>query len=182
MSSQLQSSQSQPLALSSIAEWTDERVAEIYLARSTAKAKQAIEDLFSPHVKASLNGRSITRAQIDQLLLGMRSTEEGDLGFYWTDLVDVSGDPKTHRNGALGGVYIITGLQLPHPETGKLVPSFRRKCVAIKVESQSEDLSIDSRKITEFTTIAYNYPMDQLEALEKKRAGLVDQHKVTPRL
>ncbi|KIK66097.1 hypothetical protein GYMLUDRAFT_55952 [Collybiopsis luxurians FD-317 M1] len=171
------SSQSQPLKLCSISEWADKRTAAIYLSDSKTKAKQAIEDIFAPHVRASLNGKPITREQIDLLLLGMRSSEEGSLGFWWTDRVATAVDPATQRDGAVGGVYIITGLQTPHPETGKPIPSFRRKAVAVKIESQSNDLSIDSRKIVEFTTIASNFPMDQLDALEKQRAGYVDQYK-----
>ncbi|KAJ3735270.1 hypothetical protein DFJ43DRAFT_38596, partial [Lentinula guzmanii] len=63
--------------LCSLSEWAQKRTAAIYVAPNKAQAKKAIEDLFAPHVKASINGRNITREEIDQLLLGMRPAEEG---------------------------------------------------------------------------------------------------------
>ncbi|KAF8824045.1 hypothetical protein HHX47_DHR9000548 [Lentinula edodes] len=134
--------------LSSITEWADKRTAAVYTAKSKTLAKLAVEELFAPHVKASINGRKISRDEIDQLLLDMRPTEEGALGFYWTDLVGVPRDPS-HRvcpnvlssfvsrlnsctqDGSVSGMFIISGLQIPDPRTGELVTSFRRKGVAV---------------------------------------------------
>ncbi|KAF8824044.1 hypothetical protein HHX47_DHR9000449 [Lentinula edodes] len=161
--------------LCSLPEWVDKRTATIYVAPNRAQAKVAIEELFAPHVKASINGRKITRDEIDQLLLAMRPNEEGALGFFWTDMVGTSKDPS-NRNGSLSGTYVISGLQIPHPETGKLVPGFRRKGVAIIIESQSEDPTIDSRKIVEFVSVANNYPLDQLAAQEKERRTYISKY------
>lgn len=134
--------------LSSITEWADKRTAAVYTAKSKTLAKLAVEELFAPHVKASINGRKISREEIDQLLLDMRPTEEGALGFYWTDLVGAPRDPS-HRvcpnvlssfvsrlnlctqDGSVSGIFIISGLQIPSPRTGDLVTSFRRKGVAV---------------------------------------------------
>ncbi|KAJ3907305.1 hypothetical protein F5879DRAFT_942342 [Lentinula edodes] len=80
--------------LCSLPEWVDKRTATIYVAPNRAQAKVAIEELFAPHVKASINGRKITRDEIDQLLLAMRPNEEGALGFFWTDMVGTSKDPS----------------------------------------------------------------------------------------
>ncbi|KAJ3723952.1 hypothetical protein C8R42DRAFT_664066 [Lentinula raphanica] len=146
--------------LSTITEWADRRTAAVYTAKSKALAKDAIQELFAPHVKASINGRKITRDEIDQLLLDMRPTEEGPLGFYWTDLVGTPRDPS-HRDGSVSGVFIISGLRLPHPHSGQMVPTFRRKGVAVIIESQSQDPAIDSRRIVEFVAVANNYPLDQ---------------------
>ncbi|KAJ4485362.1 hypothetical protein J3R30DRAFT_1347524 [Lentinula aciculospora] len=177
--------------LPSIAEWADKRTAAVYTAKSKTLAKVAIEELFAPHVKASINGRNITREEIDQLLLGMRPTEEGALGFYWTDLVGAPKDPSqrvggnggsmacfTYRmqDGSVSGMFIISGLRLPNPQTGELVPMFRRKGVAVIVESQSQDPAVDSRKIVEFVAVANNYPLDQLAAQEKERGTYVSNH------
>ncbi|KAJ4485363.1 hypothetical protein J3R30DRAFT_3696703 [Lentinula aciculospora] len=161
--------------LCSLSEWADKRTAAIYIAKSKTEAKLAIEDLFAPHVKASINGRNITREEIDQLLLGMRPTEEGALGFYWTDVVGAPRDPS-QRDGAVSGVYIISGLQIPHLETGLLVPGYRRKGVAVIIESQSQDPTIDSRKIVEFVSVANNYYLDQLAAQEKERGRYVSKY------
>ncbi|KAJ3922650.1 hypothetical protein F5877DRAFT_33324 [Lentinula edodes] len=179
--------------LSSITEWADKRTAAVYTAKSKTLAKLAVEELFAPHVKASINGRKISRDEIDQLLLDMRPTEEGALGFYWTDLVGVPRDPS-HRDGSVSGMFIISGLQIPDPRTGELVTSFRRKGVAVMyvlplekhsgnsvdpsypIESQSEDPTIDSRKIVEFVSVANNYPLDQLAAQEKERRTYISKY------
>ncbi|KAJ3988223.1 hypothetical protein F5890DRAFT_1562791 [Lentinula detonsa] len=161
--------------LSPIAEWAEKRTAAVYTAKSKALAKIAIEELFAPHVKASINGRKITRDEVDQLLLGMRPNEEGALGFYWTDIVGAPRDPS-HRDGSVSGMFIISGLRLPHPQTGQLVPTFRRKGVAVIIESQSQDPTIDSRRIVEFVAVANNYPLDQLAAQEKQRGTYMSKY------
>ncbi|KAJ3770348.1 hypothetical protein FB446DRAFT_790563 [Lentinula raphanica] len=161
--------------LSTITEWADRRTAAVYTAKSKALAKDAIQELFAPHVKASINGRKITRDEIDQLLLDMRPTEEGPLGFYWTDLVGTPRDPS-HRDGSVSGVFIISGLRLPHPHSGQMVPTFRRKGVAVIIESQSQDPAIDSRRIVEFVAVANNYPLDQLATQEEHRSTYTSQY------
>ncbi|KAJ3907306.1 hypothetical protein F5879DRAFT_999573 [Lentinula edodes] len=161
--------------LSSITEWADKRTAAVYTAKSKTLAKLAVEELFAPHVKASINGRKISRDEIDQLLLDMRPTEEGALGFYWTDLVGVPRDPS-HRDGSVSGMFIISGLQIPDPRTGELVTSFRRKGVAVIIESQFQDLTIDSRKIVEFVAVANNFPLDQLVDQENERKTYVSRY------
>ncbi|KAJ3840075.1 hypothetical protein EV361DRAFT_793549 [Lentinula raphanica] len=173
--------------LSTITEWADRRTAAVYTAKSKALAKDAIQELFAPHVKASINGRKITRDEIDQLLLDMRPTEEGPLGFYWTDLVGTPRDPS-HRDGSVSGVFIISGLRLPHPHSGQMVPTFRRKGVAVsyyfllifklvhRIESQSQDPAIDSRRIVEFVAVANNYPLDQLATQEEHRSTYTSQY------
>ncbi|KAJ3988224.1 hypothetical protein F5890DRAFT_1493092 [Lentinula detonsa] len=159
----------------SLSEWAQKRTAAIYVAPNKAQAKKAIEDLFAPHVKASINGRNITREEIDQLLLGMRPAEEGALEFFWTDVVATPKDPS-QRDGAVSGVYVIIGLSLPHPQTGELAPAFRRKGVAVIIESQSQDPMVDSRKIVEFVSVANNYPLDQLAAQERERKTFVSKY------
>ncbi|KAJ3757270.1 hypothetical protein EV360DRAFT_84182 [Lentinula raphanica] len=161
--------------LSTITEWADRRTAAVYTAKSKALAKDAIQELFAPHVTASINGRKITRDEIDQLLLDMRPTEEGPLGFYWTDLVGTPRDPS-HRDGSVSGVFIISGLRLPHPHSGQMVPTFRRKGVAVIIESQSQDPVIDSRRIVEFVAVANNYPLDQLATQEEHRSTYTSQY------
>ncbi|GAW02726.1 hypothetical protein LENED_004394 [Lentinula edodes] len=105
----------------------------------------------------------------------MRPTEEGALGFYWTDLVGVPRDPS-HRDGSVSGMFIISGLQIPDPRTGELVTSFRRKGVAVIIESQFQDLTIDSRKIVEFVAVANNFPLDQLVDQENERKTYVSRY------
>ncbi|KIK55518.1 hypothetical protein GYMLUDRAFT_1017843 [Collybiopsis luxurians FD-317 M1] len=164
------------LQLSNLGEWAVERTNEIYFAKSMAEAKQAIEKFFAPHVKATVNGRPVSRDDIDTILLGMRPTEEGNLGFFWTDLVYAARDRATQRDGSLGGVYVITGVKVLHPQTGELIPSFRRKSVSIDVESQSDDLAIDSRKIVGFATVAHNFPLEELDHQEKLRWKDIKQY------
>lgn len=83
------------LQLSSISEWADRKTAAVYLVDSKKKAQAAIDDMFAPNVKATINGRVIDKKEIDMLLLAMRPSEEGALGFYWTDFV---GAPRDSSN------------------------------------------------------------------------------------
>ncbi|KAJ3829275.1 hypothetical protein EV361DRAFT_959987 [Lentinula raphanica] len=161
--------------LCSLSDWVQNRTSAIYVAPNKTESKKAIAELFAPHVKASINGRSITRQEIDELLLVMRPAEEGALGFYWTDLVATPKD-SSERGGAVSGMYVIAGLHLPHPQTGELVPTYRRKGVAVIIESQSQDLDVDSRKVVEFVSVANNYPLDQLAVQEKERGSFVSKY------
>lgn len=45
-----------------------------------------------------------------------------------------------------------------------------------RIESQSQDLTIDSRKIVEFVAVANNFPLDQLVDQENERRTYVSRY------
>ncbi|KAF9069008.1 hypothetical protein BDP27DRAFT_1326283 [Rhodocollybia butyracea] len=156
------------LKLASLYEWSRDRMAAIFEAQTTEDALQAIKDTFPDNVKATLNGSPLPRDLIDKFVLVMRPTEfqwrdgyEG-LKVHWKEYAEVPKD-DTHRDGAFGGFYFITGLMKAHPKTGEVVPFIRFKTVTVKIESMSEDVSIDSRKITELVFVGSDKPASEVE-------------------
>ncbi|KIK63502.1 hypothetical protein GYMLUDRAFT_72152 [Collybiopsis luxurians FD-317 M1] len=154
--------------LCSLGEWAVKGTTDIYLAKTRAEAEQAVDKVFAPNVHSWLNGKRLSKDQLYKLLLDLRHPDDSEesLGFYWSDYVHAAIDPTTERDGTLCGVYVVTNVLLPHPQTGELVPHIRRKAISIVIESQSQDLSIDSRRVVELVTVARNIPQEQAKAAE----------------
>ncbi|KAE9402909.1 hypothetical protein BT96DRAFT_815751 [Gymnopus androsaceus JB14] len=143
--------------LSSLAQWSVERIAAIFEAATEEDALKAIAETFPDDVHASLNGSPLPRPMIDKAVLAMRPGPKGGLKVVWKEKTEAPTD-SSNRNGAFGGYYHITGILKPDPETKQLVPFVRHKIVTVKIQSQSEDLSYDSRKITELVYVACDHP------------------------
>ncbi|KAJ4477385.1 hypothetical protein J3R30DRAFT_213383 [Lentinula aciculospora] len=149
----------QAIQLSTLGQWSEEHMAAIFEAVTEEDALKAIADTFPDDVRASLNGSPLPRSMIDKLVLIMRPGPQGGLKVHWKERAEVPKD-LGHRNGAFGGFYYITGIRKPHPETGEIVPFIRYKTVTVKIESMSEDLSYDSRKITELVFVGSDKPAE----------------------
>ncbi|KIK55100.1 hypothetical protein GYMLUDRAFT_48050 [Collybiopsis luxurians FD-317 M1] len=147
------------IRIPTLAEWSEARMAAIFEASTEEDALKAIADTFPDDVKATLNGNPLPRPMIDKFVLVMRPRPEGGLKVHWKEHAEAPKDPE-HRNGSFGGFYYITGLIKPHPVTGEMVPFIRYKTVTVKIESLSDDLSYDSRKITELVFVGSDRPVD----------------------
>ncbi|KAJ3778122.1 hypothetical protein FB446DRAFT_715016 [Lentinula raphanica] len=159
MSEQTNGSTPTPLKLSSLRQWSEDHMAAIFEAATLEDAVKAIADSFPDNVRATLNGAPLARSSIDKMVAVMRPTPQGGLKVHWKEGCEVANDPY-NRNGTFGGFYCITGLRKPHPETGEIVPFIRYKTVIVKIESLSEDVSYDSRKITDLTFVGSDKPAE----------------------
>ncbi|KAJ3873861.1 hypothetical protein F5051DRAFT_110576 [Lentinula edodes] len=159
MPEQINGSAPEAIKLSTLAQWSEEHMAAIFEAVTEEDALKAITDTFPDDVRATLNGSPLPRPMIDKLVLVMRPGPQGGLKVHWREQAEVPKDPS-HRNGAFGGFYYITGIRKPHPDTGEIVPFIRYKTVTVKIESMSEDLSYDSRKITELVFVGSDKPAE----------------------
>lgn len=91
-----------PLKLTSLYEWSVDRMAAIFEAHTEEDAIQAIQDTFPDNVKATLNGSPLPRDLIDKFVLVMRPMKvqwrDGNEGLKvnWKEYAQVPKD-DTHR-------------------------------------------------------------------------------------
>ncbi|KAJ7593372.1 hypothetical protein C8J56DRAFT_886333 [Mycena floridula] len=141
--------------LSTLTEWSRQHICDIFEAPSDNDALLAIASTFSATVEGSINGQSLNRAGIEQLVLAMRkNSSPGGLRVHWQETVDVPKDSVTNRNGSFGGIYYISGLQ--QEVEGNLASFERRKVVSVQIESESPDTAQDSRRIVHLVFVATN--------------------------
>ncbi|KAK7032284.1 hypothetical protein VNI00_013243 [Paramarasmius palmivorus] len=144
--------------LCSLTEWSINHIRDVFEAPSDEEALRAIEQTFSLSVTATLNGSPLPREGIIKLVLSMR--QGGRMGggsglrVNWKHTVEVPADPVTNRDGSFGGVYVITGLRKILPDFNRPVTFSRHKSVNVKIESQSPDTHLDSRRIVSLVFVA----------------------------
>jgi len=147
--------------LSSLSEWSVQHIRDIFEARTDEQSLRSIDATFSDSVNASINGGMLSREGINQLVLAMRKGSTGELKVHWQQAVEVPRDPSTNRDGSFGGVYIIRGLQKQLPGMIKPAEFERHKTVTVKIESQSPDMNLDSRKIVNLAFVASDVRVDR---------------------
>ncbi|KAF8643243.1 hypothetical protein AX16_009132 [Volvariella volvacea WC 439] len=146
--------------LCSLSEWSIQHIRDIFEAPSDESALRAISSTFSEDLHASVNGSSLSRDGINQLVLAMRKGSSG-LKVHWQQAVEVPQDPSTNRDGSFGGVYTIRGIQKILPGSIKPIEYERIKTVTVKIESQSSRLDIDSRRIVSLVFVASDIRVDR---------------------
>ncbi|CAA7269541.1 unnamed protein product [Cyclocybe aegerita] len=152
-------SHSDVLRLSSLTQWSQGHIRRVFESPSEAEAVQAIEDTFSKDVNASLNGKQLGLEQVKQLVLSMhKESRTGGLKVEWKQTVEVPEDP-TNRNGSFGGVYIIHGIWRTLSGQYEPMELERHKTVTVRIESQSNDTTVDSRKIVNLVFVASDIPV-----------------------
>jgi len=120
-----------PIKLSSLSEWSVERMAAIFEAATEEDVLKAIAETFSDNVQATLNGLPLPRPVIDKAVLAMRPNPNGGLKVVWKEKTEAPKD-CSNRAGAFGGFYHITGLLKTDPETKKMISFVRHKTVTVK--------------------------------------------------
>lgn len=92
--------------LSSLTEWSAEHIRGVFEAQTDDDSLRAIADTFSDKLTATVNGRSLTREGISQLVLAMRKQSRGCLAVKWKESVEVPRDPATNRVRTLPHIYL----------------------------------------------------------------------------
>jgi hypothetical protein len=200
-----------PTRLSSLTEWSQSHIKRVFEAKSDSQCLEAINDTFTPSVKATLNGQSVSPADVKNFVLALRRAGEQNGGsglrVHWKYALDVPDDPNTNRvrfplfpnstflashvpiqDGSFGGVYFLSGINMPIPGTTSMAKFERRKIVTVRyvpldhhsprrsessliihsrIESQSPDLTVDSRRICNLIFVASNERVDAQEPVAK---------------
>ncbi|KAJ7082238.1 hypothetical protein B0H15DRAFT_912490 [Mycena belliarum] len=146
--------------LSSLAAWSAQHIRYVFEAPSDELSRCAIDATFSPGLAGSINGAALDFNGLCQLVAAMRASVRGGLEVEWTHAEDVP-DDALNRDGQLIGAYIIRGIWKRDQGSELLGEYERHKTVDVRIESQSSQLSLDSRLIVRLGVVAIDVPVDQ---------------------
>ncbi|KZT67948.1 hypothetical protein DAEQUDRAFT_672301 [Daedalea quercina L-15889] len=138
--------------------WSKEHIQRVFEAKTSADCLQALNDTFSQNVELILNGSPIPRTYLESTIMGMVEASGFSLSVEWLNAVEVPRD-ESHRNGALGGYYVIRNLRRQTPSSTTPMLYERHKSINVIIESESSDPSIDSRRIVKLALVATDKPM-----------------------
>ncbi len=134
--------------LSSLTEWSQSHIKDVFEATTTEASTAAIARTFSKDLKGIINGMPLPYDSLVRLVTTMRGASAMGLKVTWKEAVEVAQDPSTNRvcvgiiyshidryngsqDGVFGGYYIIGGLMKPLPGSGELVEHERHKAVNV---------------------------------------------------
>ncbi|KAJ2917343.1 hypothetical protein MD484_g3087, partial [Candolleomyces efflorescens] len=117
--------------LTSLGQWSIQRIGSIFQAASDDEALKAVEAAFAPEVTATMNGIDIKLEDIKDQALNLRRSSKKGLTVTWKSLVEAPSDPF-NREGWVGGSYVIEGVTKCTPEQPHGVEFVRRKIVTAK--------------------------------------------------
>ncbi|KIM40655.1 hypothetical protein M413DRAFT_73003 [Hebeloma cylindrosporum] len=143
--------------LTSLTQWSQEHIRAVFESVSDEDSAKAVEHTFSKSINASLNGRQLDYAAIKHLVFSMRKEAPNGLKVKWQQTVDVPCD-STNRDGSFGGVYIIEGIRRVLPDHTTSTEFSRCKAVTVRIESESKNLDVDSRRIVTLVFVARDIP------------------------
>lgn len=83
--------------LTTLTEWSQSRIKEVFEATSTESSKEAISRTFAKNVSATINGTPLTYEGLVGLVTLMRESSKAGLKVRWLQGVDVAQDPSTNR-------------------------------------------------------------------------------------
>ncbi|KAJ7285173.1 hypothetical protein C8J57DRAFT_1290623 [Mycena rebaudengoi] len=149
-----------PAPLSSLAEWSERNIRDVFQAPSDDLSRTAIAATFSDKLVGSLNGAPLNFEGISQLVMTMRHNAPGGLQVEWKQASDMP-DDSLNRDGSLLGAYVIRGIHKLIPGSNRLAEFERRKRVSVRIESQSFESGLDSRKIVNLNLDATDVLVDK---------------------
>ncbi|KAF8910534.1 hypothetical protein CPB84DRAFT_1672620 [Gymnopilus junonius] len=147
--------------LTSLTQWSKERIQKIFESPSDKDSIRAIEETFSKNVDATINGRKITFGDIKQSVLSIRKdSRSGGLRVQWHQTVEAPIN-SSNEEGSFGGTYSIEGIQRVLP--GDQVPtSFKRqKTVIVRIKAHCTETAMDSRRIVTLAFVAADLRIEQ---------------------
>ncbi|KAI0091051.1 hypothetical protein BDY19DRAFT_886416 [Irpex rosettiformis] len=144
--------------LATLHEWSIDHISHVFEAKSEDECLQALDDTFSPHIEFMSNGKQLSPLDLHKFVLSMVITSGFRLKVQWQNALEVPRD-ASNRDGVLGGYYIITNVRKTSP-SGTPVPGrfARHKFVNVVIESESDDDTVDSRRIVRLNLTATDKP------------------------
>ncbi|KAL1739953.1 hypothetical protein HDZ31DRAFT_48477 [Schizophyllum fasciatum] len=155
--------QQRPQRLNNLTDWSIEHIRAVFEARTDDDSLRAIESTFSERLEGTVNGAPLSRPQVAQMVLAMRSSAPYGLRVDWMQAQEMPKDLSC-RDGTLGGMYVIRGIQRSTP-SGSPACFERHKTVAVRIESELQDPLMDSRRITSLVFVASDVRVDRQTAL-----------------
>ncbi|KAJ6559747.1 hypothetical protein B0H19DRAFT_1375768 [Mycena capillaripes] len=148
-------------SFSSLADWSRRHITDVFDASTTDLTVQALDRAFSRSLKATVNGEPVDFDGFSNLIASIQLTapavpkSNGSLR-------------KKHRttqaigcNGVVKGEYYIRGTFGKMPGTETVVEIETCKKVVGRIESQSSEAGVDSRRIVKLDAIVSVEPVDR---------------------
>ncbi|KAI0077777.1 hypothetical protein K474DRAFT_1661188 [Panus rudis PR-1116 ss-1] len=142
------------MPIPSIYSWSIDHIKAVFEAKSEDECLRAIEETFSHHIDVSVNGKELSRPELQKFVLTMVKTSGYRLSVAWQNALEVPRDPS-NRDGVLGGYYIIRNVRKPGPSAARFE---RHKYVNVVIESESPNDHVDSRRIVKLALTAMDKP------------------------
>ncbi|KAK7690518.1 hypothetical protein QCA50_005616 [Cerrena zonata] len=146
------------MSLPSIYAWSIEHIKHVFEAKTERDCLESIEETFSHHIEISINGKELSRGELQKFVLSMVKSSGFRLNVSWQNAVEVPRD-ESNRDGVLGGYYIIRNVRKPSSGSAPSARFERHKFVNVVVESESGSDRIDSRRIVKLSLTAMDKPV-----------------------
>lgn len=78
--------------LSSLSQWSQQHIRAVFEAPTEQDSLQAMQETFSPSIKANLNGKPLGFAEIRNMVLLMRNSSPNGLKIRWLQAVEAPHD------------------------------------------------------------------------------------------
>ncbi|KAF7316690.1 hypothetical protein HMN09_00402100 [Mycena chlorophos] len=150
-----------PTALPTLEEWSIRHIRDVFEAPTDADALRAISNTFSAfQLQGSANGSPIDFASVKRMVLALRqqAQEPAGLSVEWISATGFP-DDASNRSGVLVGEYVVRGIWR-NMGGGRLVQFERRKKVHVRIESQSSQMNVDSRRIVKLDFVGVDVPAE----------------------
>ncbi|KAI0342737.1 hypothetical protein BDW22DRAFT_1407307 [Trametopsis cervina] len=143
--------------LATLYEWSRQHVTDVFEAKSEDECEMAIDKTFSHDMEFIINGQQLSRAELRKFVLTMLVNSGFRLKLQWQDAVEVPRDPS-NRDGVLGAYYLIHNVRKAPSADGATGRFTRHKFVNVVIESESPDVSMDSRRVVRMNLTATDKP------------------------
>jgi len=144
------------MACTSIYDWSISHIKSVFEAKSEEDCLSAIEETFSHGIDIDMNGKRLSRPELQKFVLNMVKTSGYRLVVQWQNALEVPRD-QSNRDGVLGGYYVIRNVRKPGPSASGRFE--RHKFVNVTIESEFPDTRIDSRRIVKLSLTAMDKPV-----------------------
>ncbi|KAJ7212533.1 hypothetical protein GGX14DRAFT_519418 [Mycena pura] len=147
-------------SLSSLADWTMQHIRDVFEAPSSDLTVRALDSTFSRSLKATVNGTPVGFDGFSDLVASMQHTSPNGPKVDWI-FADETPDDAGHRSGVVKGEYYIRGVFGKVPGSEAVVEFETHKQVVGRIELQSPEAGVDSRRIVKLDAIVSVLPVDR---------------------
>ncbi|KAF8211715.1 hypothetical protein K438DRAFT_1710154 [Mycena galopus ATCC 62051] len=149
------------ISLSSLADWSKQHISDVFQAPSNELTLRALDSAFSRSLKATVNGEPLDFEGFARMIGSMaQESSPGGPRVDWI-FADETPDDAGHRAGVVKGEYYIRGIFAKVPGSEALMEIEARKQVLGRIESQSSEAGVDSRRIVTLDATVSVLPVDR---------------------
>ncbi|KAJ7157280.1 hypothetical protein C8R46DRAFT_423011 [Mycena filopes] len=150
--------------LSSLAEWTKEHITATFTSPTNELTLLALDHAFSRALKATVNGDAVDFNGFSQMIAAM-SEHAAPTGpkVDWVFAEETPDEGAGNRSGVVKAEYFIRDVFGIIPGTDQLVQIETRKQVTGRIESQTSEEGVDSRRIVSLEARVHLEPVHRPE-------------------